>query len=92
MDRVYKALSSPVRRRILQLLRDRDLTAGEIAAHFDLAKPTLSRHFATLKEADLIQGDRQGTSITYCLNVSVLEESLAALMRALRVGEGEGGP
>ena len=92
MDRVYKALSSPVRRRILQLLRDRDLTAGEIAGHFDLAKPTLSRHFATLKEADLIQGDRQGTSITYCLNVSVLEESLAALMRALRVGEGEGGP
>ena len=51
MNGVYKALSDPTRRRILELLRRRDMTAGELADHFDLAKPTLSGHFAVLKEA-----------------------------------------
>jgi len=58
------------------------MTAGEIAAHFDLSKPTLSRHFGVLKEAELIQGDKSGTTITYRLNVSVLEEALMGLMNA----------
>ncbi len=80
MNQVYKALADPTRRRILELLRERDLTAGEISEHFNLAKPTLSRHFAILKEADLIHGDRDGTTITYHLNVSLLEEALWALM------------
>lgn len=80
MNQVYKALADPTRRRILELLRERDLTAGEISEHFNLAKPTLSRHFAILKEANLIHGDRDGTTITYHLNVSLLEEALWALM------------
>lgn len=82
MNRVYKALADPSRRRILELLKQRNMTAGEIAEHFDLAKPTLSQHFAVLREADLIQGDKKGTTITYRLNVSVLEEALLALMNA----------
>jgi ArsR family transcriptional regulator, arsenate/arsenite/antimonite-responsive transcriptional repressor len=80
MNNIYKALADPTRRRILELLRDRDLTAGELAQHFTLAKPTLSGHFAVLKEADLIQSDKVGTTITYHLNLSVLEESLLTLI------------
>ncbi|HEY3416083.1 MAG TPA: autorepressor SdpR family transcription factor [Armatimonadota bacterium] len=76
---VFKALSDPTRRKILQLLRERDMTAGEIAGHFTTTKPTLSRHFAVLKEADLIQGEKSGTTITYHLNISVLEEALLSL-------------
>ncbi len=80
MNLVYKALSDPTRRKILQLLRERDMTAGELASHFELAKPTLSRHFSVLREADLIQGDKTGTTITYRLNVTVLEEALWTLL------------
>jgi ArsR family transcriptional regulator, arsenate/arsenite/antimonite-responsive transcriptional repressor len=80
MNLVYKALADPTRRKILELLRDRDLSAGEIAAHFHLAKPTLSGHFAILKAADLVQADKVGTTVIYHLNVSVLEEALLSLM------------
>lgn len=85
MNRVYQALSDPTRRRILELLRTRDMTAGELAEHFALAKPTLSGHFAVLKEADLIHGDKVGTTITYRLNVSVLEEALLALLSVFKL-------
>ena len=78
--KVYKALSDPTRRKILQLLRERDMNAGEIAEHFDSTKPTLSRHFSVLQEADLIQGNRQGNFIIYRLNVTVLEEAMWAMM------------
>jgi DNA-binding transcriptional ArsR family regulator len=77
---VYKALSEPTRRRILALLRERDMTAGELASSFDVSWPTMSGHFAVLKSANLIQADRIGTSIRYHLNMSVLEEALLALM------------
>ena len=80
MNKVYKALSDPSRRKILEMLRKRDMTAGEIAEQFQMTKPSLSKHFNVLKKADLIQGVRQGTIINYCLNVSVLEEALWALM------------
>lgn len=88
MNLVYRALSDPTRRRILELLRRRDMTAGELAEHFDLAKPTLSGHFAVLKEADLVQADKVATTITYRLNVSVLEEALLALMTTFKLGKG----
>jgi ArsR family transcriptional regulator, arsenate/arsenite/antimonite-responsive transcriptional repressor len=85
MNNVYKALGDPTRRRILELLHDRDMTAGELAEHFNLAKPTLSGHFAILKEADLIHADKVGTTITYHLNLSVLEESLLALINTFGI-------
>ncbi|MCB0033632.1 MAG: winged helix-turn-helix transcriptional regulator [Anaerolineales bacterium] len=85
MKQVYKALADPTRRKILQLLRERDMNAGEIAEHFDHAKPTLSRHFNVLRNADLIQGDKQGNMIIYRLNVSVLEEALLAMMDMFQI-------
>ena len=86
MNSVYKALSDPTRRRILELLRERDMSAGEIADQLPhLAKPTLSGHFAVLKEADLIAGQKNGTRITYTMNASVLEEALLALMSAFKL-------
>jgi len=86
---VYKALSDPTRRRVLALLRERDMTAGELAAQFELSWPTMSGHFTVLREADLISADRSGTSIIYHLNLSVLEEAMAALLHAFQIGPGE---
>lgn len=82
-NQVFKALADPTRRRILELLKDRAMTASELAAHFELAKPTLSGHFAVLKSADLIQGDKAGTTITYRLNATLLEEALLGLLNRL---------
>ncbi len=89
MNDVYRALSDPTRRRILALLRDRDMTAGDLADEFDQAWPTISGHLKVLREADLVQADRNGTSISYHLNLSVLEETVASLMTALGIGAKE---
>ena len=86
---VYKALADPTRRRVLQLLRERDMSAGDLAEQFDSSWPTLSRHFAILREADLIQGDKQGASIIYSLNVSVLEEALLGMMDMFQIDAGQ---
>ena len=78
MNEVFEALAHPVRREILKLLRKRAMSAGELAEHFTIAKPTLSGHFTVLKNADLVRTERQGTTIIYRLNMSVMEEALAA--------------
>jgi DNA-binding transcriptional ArsR family regulator len=80
MSDVFDALAHPVRRKVLKLLRKRAMSAGDLADQFDLAKPTLSGHFAVLKAADLVTTERQGTTILYRVNMSVLEEATAALM------------
>lgn len=85
MNGVYRALADPTRRRILALLREGDMTAGELARQFQQSWPTLSGHFAVLRAADLIQADRVGSTITYHLNVSVLEEAMLALLDAFRI-------
>jgi DNA-binding transcriptional ArsR family regulator len=85
---VYRALADPTRRRVLALLRDRDMTAGELAAQFELSWPTMSGHFTVLREADLISADRTGSTITYHVNVSVLEEAMAALLELFRIDPG----
>jgi DNA-binding transcriptional ArsR family regulator len=77
---VFEALSHPVRREILTLLKKRQMSAGELAGHFELSKPTLSVHFAKLKEADLVTVERNGTSLIYHLNLSILEEALSAFL------------
>lgn len=86
MSNIYRVLSDPTRREILALLRQRDMPAGEIAGHFAQSWPTISGHLRLLKEADLVQADRIGSTITYHLNVSVLEEAMLGLMRAFRIG------
>jgi len=80
VNQLFEALAHPTRREILELLKRRSMTAGEIAERFDVSKPTLSGHFAKLRDAGLIHADRNGTSITYSLNLSVLEEVLLGFM------------
>ncbi len=76
MNSVFKALSDPTRRRVLQLLRQRPMTAGELAECFAVSKPTMSAHFAVLKDADLIEASKEGRTITYRIKMSVLEEAM----------------
>ena len=76
MAAVFKALADPTRRRVLQLLRERPMTAGDLADRFTVSKPTMSAHFAVLREANLIDATKRGTTITYRLKLSVLEDAL----------------
>lgn len=80
MNAVFKALADPTRREILRELRRGERGAGELAELFPLSKSTLSGHFAVLKAADLVQTERQGTSILYRLNTSVFEDVMAHLL------------
>lgn len=80
LNEVFKAVADPTRRQILTLLRSRPRTAGEIAECFELSKPSISHHLNQLKEADLIYGERDGTSITYHLNMTVFEEFVASVV------------
>ena len=73
----FKALADPTRRHILELLRTKDLTAGEIAEHFDMTKPSLSHHLNTLKTAGLVDAERDGQNIIYSLNTSVLQDLMS---------------
>ena len=74
LQQTLKALSDPVRREILGLLRERPLSAGEIAAQFPISAAAVSKHLSVLKAADLIRDRREGKFIYYELNASVLEE------------------
>ena len=76
MQKTLKALSDPIRREILNLLKSGRLSAGEICDHFDVTGASISRHLSVLKEADLIRDTREGKFIYYDLNASVLEEIL----------------
>lgn len=76
MGDAFKALSDPTRRKILELLSEGELTAGEIAAHFEMAKPSVSHHLSVLKSAGLVTDERQGQNIVYCLNLTVFQEVL----------------
>ena len=76
----FKALADPTRREILRLLRKREMTAGELAERFDMTKPTMSHHFAVLKEADLVTSRREGQTIWYGLNTTVLEDLVSWAM------------
>ena len=86
MGEPFKALADPTRRRILELLSGGDLSAGEIAAHFDMAKPSISHHLSILRDAGLVLDDKQGKYIYYELNMSVVDEILGWIT-ALRGGE-----
>lgn len=76
MSTVFKALSDPTRRRLLEILRSGPKTAGELASEFKVSKPTMSAHFAVLREAGLVASERNGKSVVYSLQMSVLEDAL----------------
>ena len=80
MDKLFRALNDPTRRAILEQLRRRDMTAGEIADGFSVSKPTISHHLDLLKQANLILPEKNGQFIIYSLNTSVLEECFAWLL------------
>lgn len=86
MNTVFKALSDPTRRKVLELLRKQPMTAGELADHFPVSRPTMSAHFAVLREADLIESTKIGTTITYQLKLSVLEDALLGFAKLFGVG------
>lgn len=88
MTDIYQALAHPVRRAVLKKLRAGPMSAGDLAEDFSVSKPTMSRHFAALRNAGLIQAERAGTTIRYRLNVSVAEEAMSALMEILGTGKG----
>lgn len=76
----FKAIADPARREILRLLRDGEMTAGQLAEHFDMTRPTMSHHFAVLADADLITRRREGQTIWYGLNTTVLQDVVAWMM------------
>ncbi|MBL8647118.1 MAG: winged helix-turn-helix transcriptional regulator [Sphingosinicella sp.] len=89
MNAVFDALAHPIRREVLEMLKEGGKSAGALADAFPVSKPTMSAHFAKLKSAGLIQGENRGGSIIYTLNLSAVEEVVMAFMGRLGVGEAE---
>jgi DNA-binding transcriptional ArsR family regulator len=87
MNEVFKALADPTRRQILRLLGDREMTAGDLAEHFEMSKPSMSHHFSVLKDADLIRFRREGQQIWYSVNTTVLQDVMTWAMDLLHSTE-----
>ena len=76
MNSIFKALNDPTRREILELLKEKDLTAGEIADQFNISKPSISHHLDLLRQAGLVLSVKEGQYIYYSLNTTVMDEML----------------
>jgi DNA-binding transcriptional ArsR family regulator len=76
MNAIFKALNDVTRREILELLKEKDLTAGDIAAFFDISKPSISHHLDILKRADLIASEKKGQFVIYSINTTIMEDVL----------------
>lgn len=87
LTRSLQALADPTRREIVRLLGERDMTAGEIAARFAISAPSVSHHLGVLKGAELVRAQRNGQTIVYSLNATVVQEFLQELLRFFKVGE-----
>jgi DNA-binding transcriptional ArsR family regulator len=83
VNKAFRALADPTRREILKLLRTGERTAGDLAEKFDMTKPSMSHHFSVLKDADLIRSRREGQTIWYALNTTVVQDVLAWGMELL---------
>jgi DNA-binding transcriptional ArsR family regulator len=80
MNLLFKALGDPTRRQIIELLRKRDMTAGEIADYFSISKPSISHHLDLLKQAGVVVSVKEGQFITYSLNTTVFDEMVKWVM------------
>ncbi|MBU3812597.1 MAG: autorepressor SdpR family transcription factor [Zhenhengia sp.] len=89
MNDLFKALSDPSRRKIIQLLKEGDLTAGEIADHFDMAKPSISHHLNLLKQANLVLSQKQGQNVIYSLNTTTLQDALSFFFDLINKGDSD---
>jgi len=81
MNPLFKALNDPTRREILEILKDQDLNAGDIADHFDISKPSISHHLDLLKRAGLITGTKEGQFVIYTINTTVMDELLQWIIK-----------
>ena len=81
MNILFKALNDATRREILELLKDKDRTAGEIADHFQLSKPSISHHLDLLRQADLVSSVKKGQFMVYTINTTVMDEVVAWFMQ-----------
>ncbi|MBS1588590.1 MAG: winged helix-turn-helix transcriptional regulator [Bacteroidetes bacterium] len=81
MYQLFKALNDPTRRAMLEALKKKDLTAGEIADLFDISKPSISYHLDILKQAGIVEAEKQGQFILYSLNTTVVDELLNWLLQ-----------
>jgi len=81
LNSLFKALNDTTRREILELLKDEDLNAGEIANHFDISKPSISHHLDLLKQAGLVTATKKGQFITYSINTTVMDGLVQWIMK-----------
>lgn len=86
IDETIRALADPTRREILRALRTGDLTAGEIASRFPITAASISHHLSVLREAGLVQSERDGRTIVYSLEATVFQEFVNQMMRMLDAG------
>lgn len=86
MNLVFKALSHPVRRSIVAMLRKGPMTSGDIAAAFDMAWPTVTGHLNALKDAGLVEAEKEGTTVRYRLVISAAEEAVGFLLELMGAG------
>jgi len=91
MNKLFKALDDPTRRRILEMLKANDLTAGEIADAFDMAKPSISYHLDLLRQGGLVLSIKKGQFIYYSLNTSVLDDTIKWIYTLINKNEKETG-
>lgn len=89
MGAAFKALSDPTRRKILELLQEKSLNAGEIADYFHITKPSISHHLTVLKNSGLIVDERHGQNIVYSLDMSVFQDMMKWFMNFTSMGENE---
>lgn len=80
MNSLFKALNDETRRQIVELLKEKDLNAGEIAEQFNISKPSISHHLDILKRADLITSEKKGQFVEYSLNTSILEDLISWIL------------
>jgi len=92
LNDAFKALSDPTRRHILRLLQQGDMTAGEIAEHFEISKPSISHHLNQLKRVDLVSSVRDGQQIIYSLETTVFQDVMRWVMGFVPDTDSEGGP
>lgn len=85
----WNAMGDPTRRAILKLLREGDMNAGEIAAHFDMSKPSISHHLNILRQAGLVRSQKAGQNVVYSLSTSVLEDLMELIQGLTKKGESE---
>ncbi len=87
LSHTFQALADPTRRAILKMLGEGDMTAGDIAAQFAISAPSVSHHLSVLKRAGLVQSQRNGQTLVYSLNTTVVQEFVQEVMQFFNIGE-----